>query len=57
MAGSFNGPGLAGHPRRMLPVLLLNYIGNLKLAISFYRDCVRARLAAQATGKHSAHTA
>jgi hypothetical protein len=37
MAGSSNCAGLAGHRRRMLPVLLLSYIGNLKLAIFFQR--------------------
>jgi hypothetical protein len=46
MAGSFNGPGLAGHRRRMLPVLLTNYIGNLKLAILFQRLCSREQAAA-----------
>jgi hypothetical protein len=35
MAGSFNSPGLAGRRRGMIPVLPLNYIGNLKLAIFF----------------------
>jgi hypothetical protein len=35
MAGSFNGAGLAGHRRRMLPVLVSEYTGNLKLAIYF----------------------
>lgn len=37
MAGSLDAPGLAHRRRRMLSVPLLNYIGNLKLAIFFQR--------------------
>jgi hypothetical protein len=38
MAGSFDAAGLARRRRRMLPVLLPIYTGNLKLAIFFQRS-------------------
>jgi hypothetical protein len=54
MAGSFNGPGLAAHRRRMLPVLVSSYIGNLKLAISFQRLRSSKPAPAVAGGSHGA---